>query len=124
MLSVDEISKLKKKFDADINEIEGELKELKNEEDKKEYYESIDGYLELMRIDLMNDYNINRGKDKSRIIRKYIKNVEVLRMESNRNSYEVRLDMFLDNLGKYDSEEIEIEDKGKFYTLKITSSEI
>lgn len=123
VLSVDEISELKKKFDDDINEIEGELKELKNEEDKKEYNESIDGYLELMRIDLMNDYNINRGKDKSRIIRKYIKNVEVLRMESNRNSYEIRLDMFLDNLGKYDNEEIEIKDKGRFYILKITSSQ-
>ena len=123
VLSVDEISELKKKFDADINEIEGELKELKNEENKKEYNESIDGYLELMRMDLMNDYNINRGKDKSRIIRKYIKNVEVLRMESNRNSYEIRLDMFLDDLGKYDNEEIEIKDKGKFYILKITSSQ-
>ena len=122
VLSVDEISKIKEKFDDDINEIEGELKELKKEEDKKEYNESIDGYLELMRIDLMNDYNIKRGKDKSRIIRKYIKNIEVLRMESNRNSYEIRLDMFLDNLGKYDNEEIEIKEKGKFYILKITSS--
>lgn len=122
VLSVDEISELKKKFDADINEIEEQLKELKKEEVKKEYNESIDGYLELMRMDLMNDYNINRGKDKSRIIRKYIKNVEVLRMESNRDSYEIRLDMFLDNLGKYDNEEIEIKDKGKFYILKITSS--
>jgi hypothetical protein len=43
-------------------------------------------------------------------------------MESNGNNYEIRLDMFLDNLGKYDNEEIEIKDKGKFYILKITSS--
>jgi len=121
VLSVDEISELKKKFDDDINEIEVELKELKNEEEKKDYNESIDGYLELMRMDLMNDYNIKRGKDKSRIIRKYIKNIEVLRMENNRNSYEIRLDVFLDNLGKYDNEEIEIKDKGKFYILKFTS---
>ena len=42
--------------------------------------------------------------------------------ESNGNNYEIRLDMFLDNLGKYDNEEIEIKDKGKFYILKITSS--
>ena len=123
VLSVDEISKIKDKYDGDVNEIELNIKELKNEEDKKEYNESIDGYLELMRIDLKNDYNINREKDKGKIIKKYIKDVEVLRMESNGNNYEIRLDMFLDNLGKYDNEEIEIKDKGKFYILKITSSQ-
>ena len=123
VLSVDEISKIKEKYDGDVNEIELNIKELKNEEDKKEYNESIDGYLELMRIDLKNEYNINREKDKGRIIKKYIKDVEVLRMESNGNNYEIRLDMFLDNLGKYDNEEIEIKDKGKFYILKITSSQ-
>jgi len=123
VLSVDEISKIKEKYDGDVNEIELNIKELKNEEDKKEYNESIDGYLELMRIDLKNDYNINREKDKGKIIKKYIKDVEVLRMESNGNNYEIRLDMFLDNIGKYDNEEIEIKDKGKFYILKITSSQ-
>ena len=123
VLSVDEISKIKEKYDGDVNEIELNINELKNEEDKKEYNESIDGYLELMRIDLKNDYNINREKDKGKIIKKYIKDVEVLRMESNGNNYEIRLDMFLDNLGKYDNEEIEIKDKGKFYILKIISSQ-
>jgi len=122
VFSVEEISELKKKFDDDINEIEVNIKELKEEEDKKEYNESIDGYLELMRMDLMNEYNINRGKDKSKIIKKYIKNIEVLRMESNRSNYEIILDMFLDNLGKYNNEEIEIKDKGQFYILKIKYS--
>lgn len=118
-LEKDLIINVKNKIDSEINEIKKELKELNEEENKKEYFESIDGYIELMKKDLKNDYNISRLKDKDKILKKYIKNIEVLRLGKN---YEVNLNMYLKDVSEFEDEDIKIEDNGKIYILKIKTA--
>ncbi len=119
-LEKDVIINVKNKIDSEIIEIQKELNGLKEEENRKEYVDSVDGYLELMKNDLNNEFNISRLKDKDKILKKYIKNIEVLRLGNN---YEVKLNMYLKDLGEFENENIKIEDKGKIYILKIKSSQ-
>lgn len=120
VLEKEEIINIKEKIDSEISEIQKELKELKEEENKKEYLDSIDGYVELMRNDLENEYKISRLKDKDKIIKKYIQSIEVVRLGRD---YNVKLSMYLNDINNFENEDIKIEDKGKIYILKIKSSE-
>jgi hypothetical protein len=119
VLEKEEIINIKEKIDSEISEIQKELKDLIEEENKKEYLDSIDGYVELMRNDLENEYKISRLKDKDKIIKKYIQSIEVVRLGKD---YNVKLSMYLNDLFNFENEDIKIEDKGKIYILKIKSS--
>ena len=114
------LEKLNDKYKNDILEIGTEIDNIKLEEEKREVKDSIDGYLELMKIDLNNDFNITRTKDRVKIIDKYIESITVKRTE--KENYSILLKLFLKDIGKYENEKIEISEKGLFYTLKIKST--
>ena len=115
------LEKLNDKYKNDILEIGTEIDNIKLEEEKREVKDSIDGYLELMKIDLNNDFNITRTKDRVKIIDKYIESITVRRTE--KENYSILLKLFLKDIGKYENEKIEISEKGLFYILKIKSSQ-
>lgn len=121
-LGIDEeiVKKLNEKYKKDISDISSEIKKLKLEIERREVKDSIDGYLELMKLDLNNDFNIKRGKDRVRIIDKYIESISINR--KSRNNYSILLNLYLKDIGKYESEKIAISQKANFYTLKIKSS--
>ena len=102
----DILEKLNDKYKNDILEIGTEIDNIKLEEEKREVKDSIDGYLELMKIDLNNDFNITRTKDRVKIIDKYIESITVRRTE--KENYSILLKLFLKDIGKYENEKIEI----------------
>ena len=116
----DIIGRLDKKYKNDVLEIGVEIEKIKDEEKKREVKDSIDGYLELMKLDLNNDYKISRDKDRVKLIDKYIDSV-VIERKGNKK-YNILINMYLKNLGKYNDENIEISEKGCFYILKIKST--
>jgi len=118
----DIIEQLNKKYQNDIFEIEKEIKSLRDEEKKRDVKDSLVGYLELLKLDLKNDYKMTRNKSRVKLIDKYIESVIIDRID--RNEYRIYLNMYLKNIGRYENEEIEISENGYFYTLKFKTMEI
>ena len=114
------LERLNEKYQNDILEIGKEIEKITLEEEKREVKDSIGGYLELMKLDLSNDYNIIRDKDRVKLIDKYIESVTINR--KGKESYSLLLNLYLKDIGKYESEKIEISERGIFYILKIKSS--
>ena len=112
--------RLNKKYIDDGLEIAREIEKIKEEEKKREVKDSIEGYLELMKLDLNNDYNISRDKDRVKLIDKYVESVTIER--KGRKNYNILLNLYLENIGKYSDENIEISERGVFYILKIKST--
>jgi hypothetical protein len=75
-----------------------------------------------MKLDLSNDYNIIRDKDRVKLIDKYIESVTINR--KGKESYSLLLNLYLKDIGKYESEKIEISERGMFYILKIKTTYI
>lgn len=121
-IDTDTIKRLNEKYKNDVKEIEKEIEKLIEELNKREVKDSIDGYIELMRLDLHNDYNISNEINRVKIIEKYIESVVIDRKD--RTNYNISLNMYLKDLGKYVDENIEISEKGYFYILKLKSMEI
>ena len=121
---------IKNIYEKDLNEINTQINHLKDEKSKSQNIESIDGYLELMKSDLVRDIKIDRFKDKRRIIEKYIESIKVkyIKKFNNYKEYDIVLNMYLndgDLIGE--KREIVIEnDKNKynFYILKFKSTQI
>jgi site-specific DNA recombinase len=121
---------IKNIYEKDVSEINTQINQLNDEKSKSNQIESIDGYLELMKNDLVRDIKIDRFKDKRRIIEKYIESIKVKYIQNlnNYKEYDIVLNMYLndeDLMG--DKREIVVEnDKNKynFYILKFKSSHI
>ncbi len=119
---------IKNEYENDILEINNEVEKINVEKIKSENIGSIEGYLELMKFDLNRDKNIDRFKDRKRIIDKYIQNIEVryIGKSNNLKEYNITMNMFLkdkDLIG--DKREVIIEnDKNRynFYILKFKTS--
>jgi site-specific DNA recombinase len=119
---------IKNIYEKDLKEINTQINHLKEEKSKSQNIESIDGYLELMRSDLIRDIKIDRFKDKRRIIEKYIESIKVkyIHKFNNYKEYDIVINMYLndeDLIGE--KREIVIEnDKNKynFYILKFKSA--
>jgi len=116
----DILKRLNEKYKNDIVEIGNEIDKIKEEEKKREVKDSIEGYFELMKLDLNNDYKIERVNDRVKLLDKYVESVVVER--TDKKNYNISMNMYLKDLGKYRDENIEIIDIGNFYTLKITST--
>lgn len=116
------IIKLNKKYKNEILEIDKEVEKLRQEEKKREVNDSIEGYLELMKSDLNNDYKITREKNRVKLIDKYVESIFVERKEKKK--YNIHLNLYLKNSGKYEDENIEISSNGNFYILKIVTPQI
>ena len=116
------LERLNEKYKNDILEIGKEIEKITLEEEKREVKDSIGGYLELMKLDLSNDYNIIRDKDRVKLIDKYIESVTINR--KGKESYSLLLNLYLKDIGKYESEKIEISERGIFYILKIKTTYI
>ena len=116
------LERLDEKYKNDILEISKEIENIKEEEVKREVKDSINGYLELMRLDLSNDYNIKRDKDRVKIIDKYIESIYINRKSDG--NYSILLNLYLKDIGKYESEKIEISERGLFYILKIKTTQL
>jgi site-specific DNA recombinase len=119
---------VKNSYEKDVVEINSQINKLEVEKNKSQNIDSIEGYLELMKFDLIRDYNIDRFKDKRRIVEKYIESVEVKYIQklNNYKEYDIVLNMFLNDEDLIENKkEIIIEnDKNKynFYILKFKSS--
>lgn len=127
----DEVYKeIKLEYENDIREINIQIDELNVEKDKSENTESINGYLDLMKSDLLRDSKIERFKDKRRIIEKYIDSIKVsyVKKSNNYKEYDIVLNMYLNDLDLIgEKKEIVIDnDKNKynFYILKFKSSQL
>ena len=123
-IGIDEdiIETMNEKYNDEVMEIGREIEKIKEEEKKREVKESIVGYLELMKLDLNNEYKIKRNKNRVRLIDKYIESVVIERKGVKK--YNMYLNMYLKNLGKYEDENLEISEDGHFYILKIKSTHI
>ena len=64
---------IKNIYEKDLKEINTQINHLKEEKSKSQNIESIDGYLELMKSDLIRDIKIDRFKDKRRSLLSQIK---------------------------------------------------
>ena len=116
----DILERLNKKYKDDVLEIGREIEKIKDEEKQREVKNSIEGYLELMKLDLNNDYKIKSGKDRVKLIDKYVESVVVER--TGNKKYNILLNLYLKNLGKYEEENIEVLEKDSFYILKTIST--
>nr|WP_314865670.1 recombinase family protein [uncultured Flavobacterium sp.] len=123
-------TEIKNEYKESIKEIEIEIRKIEIEKSKLENRESIEGYLELMKSDLLRDKEIERFKDKRRIIEKYINFVKVkyIKKMNNYKEYDVTLGMFLndEDLVGEKNEVIVDKDKNKynFYILNIKSPQL
>lgn len=85
--------------DKNIDEIRKKIKTINKELKNKKGSENIGDYIELMKNDLKNDFNIKRFEDKKRIIDKYIESVGVklISMDSKIKDYEIVVKLNLGN---------------------------
>jgi len=118
----DIIEQLNKKYQNDIFEINKEIESLRDEEKKRDVKDSLDGYLELLKLDLNNDYKMTRNKSRVKLIDKYIESVIIDRID--RNEYRIYLNMYLKDLGRYEKEDLEISENKSFYISKIKSTHL
>ena len=118
----DIIEQMNKKYENDIFEINKEIESLRDEEKKRDVKDSLDGYLELLKLDLNNDYKMTRNKSRVKLIDKYIESIIIDRID--RNEYRIYLNMYLKNIGRYENEELEISEDNSFYILKIKSTHL
>jgi hypothetical protein len=114
--------RLDKKYKNDVLEIGKEIEQIKEEENKRNFKDSVEGYLELMKLDLDNDYKITRDRNRVKFIDKYVDSIVIERVGGKK--YNILLNMYLNNLGKYENEYIEVSEKGYFYILKIKSTKL
>ncbi len=101
----DEEKKLwESKNETVVKGIKIKIKTIKKELDKKKENIKIDDYLELMKNDLKNDFNIKRFEDRKRIIDKYIESVGVklISIDTKNKDYEIIVKL---NLGDNNNRE-------------------
>jgi site-specific DNA recombinase len=101
------------KFEVEVETIKNRLVEIDNELNKLELSESmVDSYIELMREDLNKEKDLTGFKDKLKKINKYVDEIKVENVGSNKWNLDVKLfqPFMEDNL-------IELRDKSKDYIL-------
>ena len=69
-INKDVVKALNEKYEDDVLKIGQEIEEIKEEETKREVKDSVEGYLELLKFDLNNEYNIKRDRERIKIIDK------------------------------------------------------
>jgi len=125
---VDEVNvkSLKSDYDKDIMEIEEQIQSIELEISKSNKLDEVSGYLELLKNDLKNDFNIMRFQDKKRFIDKYICSIKLRRIDTNTKqlSYQIDLDMHLKDVGGFKDNDLELIDNKNSYILKFKSLKI
>lgn len=82
-----------------VSGIKGKINKIKNELKKFDVVNKIDSYVDLMEVDLKNEFNVERFEDKRRIIEKYVERIDVklLELDNKKRDYEIKVKLYFED---------------------------
>jgi len=118
------INSLVEDYKKEISALDKKIEELNFDKAKGEKLDEIKDYLDLMRIDLKNDYSISSSKIRKGIIKKYISSISIKRSLKDKFEYKIEINMNLKDVGKYKNMNLISNKESISYVSKIRSLEV
>lgn len=118
------IDSLIEDYNKEISVLDKKIEILNIDKSKSEKLDEIKDYLDLMRIDLKNDYSISSSKIRKGIIQKYISSISIKRSLKDKSEYQIEINMNLKDVGKYKNMNLASNKDSISYVSKVKSMEV
>ena len=85
--------------ESKVEEVKKKISNIKSELEKFNVVNKIDSYVDLMDVDLKNEFNVERFEDRRRIIEKYVERIDVklLMLDNKKKDYEIKVKLFFED---------------------------